>query len=170
MKKVIIFLFILIILVLAFWFGLSFNNEKQYVSPETVVVMFFKNLSDKNYEKALEYYGGSFETLETWNPEISSLNKIELIKTGCEQNGLNCLPVRSIVVDPSVSVDGLNKNGLYDRIVPYTVTFEKIGGGLFEIGPCCGEEDNGQRFSEFTVFIAEKNGSYLVLTLPPYTP
>lgn len=167
MKKLFIFILILIFVTFAFWFGYNLNN-KEYIPPETVATMFFKHLSEGNYEEALKYYGGSFSTLQTWNPGV--LDNLELVRRGCEENGLNCLAIRSIVVDPSVSTGGLNEEGLYDRIIPFNVTFEKKTGGLFEIGPCCGEIDDGQRFSQFTVFVAEKKGSYLVLTLPPYTP
>lgn len=170
MKKFFGFLFILVLLFIAFLFGFGLKKESKYIPSETVAIMFFRNLSVGNYEEALKYYGGSFETLQNWNPEVSSTDYLELIKRGCEQNGLNCLPLRTIIIDPSISVQGLNEEGLYDRITPYTVTFEKREGGLFEIGPCCGEEDTGERFSQFTVFIAEKEGNYIVLTLPPYTP
>lgn len=167
MKKFFIFILILIFIIFAFWFGYNLNN-KEYIPPETVATTFFKRLSEGNYAEALKYYGGSFDTLATWNPGVS--DNLELIRRGCEENGLNCLAVRNIIVDPSVSTEGLNEKGLYDRIIPFSVTFGKKDGGLFEIGPCCGEEDNGERFSEFTIFLAEKNGNYLVLTLPPYTP
>jgi hypothetical protein len=50
------------------------------------------------------------------------------------------------------------------------IQFASQEGGLFEIGPCCGEPDTGQRTTDFAYTVQRIGGVYKVLELPPYVP
>jgi len=122
---------------------------------------FFERLSKEDYAGAAELYGGSYETLVNWNPEIPESNTESLWQKGCQINGLQCLTVRSAkLVEES------------DGELVFTVEFNNPDGELFVQGPCCGaDETQMPPASQFQVRLQKTpQGGFLVLDMPVYVP
>lgn len=126
------------------------------------LINFFVYLNHGKYDEAVAVYGGSYEILQGWNPDLSSEDKAGLLKRGCEQNGLVCLQLYSAELSERPSQTELN----------YTVTFRNPDNSQFVQGPCCGAtEEEMPSFSEFTIHVHCPIGSTCqVLDLPPYVP
>lgn len=130
-------------------------------AAEVVLRDFLDDLSAGDYDHAALAYAGSYATLIEWNPNgIASEDHAGLLKAGCEINGLQCLPVRTI--EPA----GRSEMGL-----AFTVAFSTRDGALFVRGPCCGGDTTDQPpVSDFTYTVVKIDGQYRVLELPPYVP
>lgn len=144
------------------------TNEDQNEMPDTeetaeaTLYAFYELLNVGDYEHAAGLFGGSYEMLEDYNPDIEVSDKAGLLEAGCQLNGLVCLPV-------------LNVNYVQDidqHEFVYEVTFENPNGTPFEIGPCCGEdEDHIAPQSIFVVHVVcDVSNSCQVIDLPPYVP
>lgn len=122
---------------------------------------FFERLSTGDYAGAAELYGGSYETLASWNPEIPASDTASLWQNGCQINGLNCLGVRS--AEPA---------GQEGDVFVFTVEFSNPDGSLFIQGPCCGADATQMPpVSQFQVHVQKTpQGDFLVLDMPVYTP
>jgi hypothetical protein len=141
---------------------------------------FFQNLNEKQYDRAIPSYDGLYNQFRDWNPTVSYYDLGTLWKNACEMNGLNCLRVKDIVKKEIVTpeevfrdevTDGWSeKQYKYDLVYKYTITYQNQDGSTFQIGPCCGEEDNGERTKEFNVLVGKKDNNFFILTPPPYTP
>lgn len=123
---------------------------------------FFDLLQSGDYSEAINYYGGSFDVLEGFNPGIEPSDRATLFRNGCSINGLNCLATRSNVLAERLSDDELL----------FTVEFSTREGDLFILGPCCGVTETEQPpVSSFPIRVARgKDGRFRVIDLPPYTP
>jgi hypothetical protein len=127
-----------------------------------VMMRFFSALNARDYQSASELYGGSYETLISWNPDVQPTDKISLWKRACEQNGLQCLPVSEVVNSIQVSAN----------VMEFTIHFRNPDGSLFILGPCCGENETSMPpVSEFICSVARtSDGDLKVMCLPPYVP
>ncbi len=126
------------------------------------LISYFADLNNAEYETAALQYGGSYEVLQGYNPEITPTDKIALLQAGCERNGLMCMQVMTAKQE---SVE----NGLTYR---YKVSFRAPDGNEFVLGPCCGADETEMppvRYFEVTVICDEEN-ICLVMDLPPYVP
>jgi len=57
--------------------------------------LFFAELAGGKYEQAATQYTGSYETLISFNPDLSPRYHASLWQNGCKVNGLQCLTVHS---------------------------------------------------------------------------
>lgn len=122
---------------------------------------FFDALSKGHYSDAVSLYGGSYEILVGYNPEINPDDQAALWQNGCQVNGLQCLTVRS------ATFKELNSDGEY----LFTVEFNAPDGSLFERGACCGEEPTTPPQFQFEYRVVEGgDGRFRVLDLPVYVP
>jgi hypothetical protein len=122
---------------------------------------FFANLAGGKYESAVDQYAGSYETLIFFNPDQDPDDYTTLWQNGCQFNGLQCLTVHS------VTFSHVNEAGEYI----FSVEFNTWGGGLFELGACCGEEQTTQPQSRFEFRVVESDdGQFRVLDLPVFVP
>ena len=123
---------------------------------------FFDKLKAGDYAEAAAYFGGSYEVLTGYNPEVDPADVATLWRNGCSINGLNCLAARSVT--------------LADRPEPgeytFNVEFSTREGELFVQLPCCGADETEQPpVSLFSIHVARgADGRYRVIDLPPYTP
>jgi hypothetical protein len=117
-------------------------------------------MHDGFYDDAAVLYGGPYDQLEADNPDIDPTDHAALLGRWCEQNGGVCLPVLTVV----------NREPAAGEIYTFVVQLANDDGSTFEIGPCCGEEDTGQRVREFTFTVKSLDGRFMVLELPPYVP
>jgi hypothetical protein len=122
---------------------------------------FFSALGSGSYAEAAQLFGGSYEILEGWNPEIPASERAALWEAACTRNGLQCMKRVEVLQVEEVSTEETR----------LTVRFRTDGGNEFVLGPCCGatvEEMPPVRDFEFTV--RRSGDRYLVETLPVYVP
>jgi len=126
------------------------------------MINFFVYLNHAKYEQAVNLYDGSYEILEGYNPDIDPASKSELLKAGCEFNGLTCLQLYQA---------NLSERPSNDEFV-FTVSFRNQDGSVFELGPCCGEtKEEMPPVSQFEIHVTcPSENSCQVLDLPPYVP
>ena len=128
---------------------------------QQVLIEFFALLNAEQYAEADALYGGSYEGLQTNNPDIDPSDHAALWAKGCKQNGLQCLEVRSTTFQKLVG----------DSYV-FQVEFSNPDGSLFVLGPCCGaNETEMPPVSQFE-FTVSRNADhkFLVMNTPPYVP
>ncbi len=125
------------------------------------LILFFNYLSTGAYTQAADLFGGDYQPLRDFNPDIDPADLSTLWQIGCQHNGLQCLPVRSAVLNKA---DG----GVYT----FTVEFMRPDGSTFILGPCCGATSTEMPpISRFEIRVQEVSpGNYLVIDLPPYMP
>lgn len=131
-------------------------------NAEETLKKFYGLLNEGDYEDAISLYGGSYEILQGWNPDMDPGDFAGLFQMACEFNGLMCLKVRDIV---SITTTD-------ERDFLFEVEFANPDGSLFVRGPCCGATE--EEMPSESVFLVEvdcaDDGTCLVLTLPPYVP
>ena len=135
--------------------------ENDPEEARTSLIEFMLLLNTKEYEQAAQLYGGSYELMQTWNPDIAPSDHVQLWEHACEWNGLMCLEVRTATLREQQG----------DTFV-FQVEFSNPDGSLFVQGPCCGaSEEEMPPVSQFEYLVGKTaEGTYLVLTLPPYVP
>jgi len=122
---------------------------------------FFAELNAGRYKAAARWYGGSYEILVGYNPEVDPGDFTTLWQNGCQVNGLQCLPLRTISFNERTS------KGEYI----FTVEFNKPDGALFLLEACCGEEPTTPPQFQFEYRVVKGgDGTFRVLDLPVYVP
>ncbi len=148
------------ILVLALLSSCATSMAKSDRAAE-VLRAFFDHLAQGEYEAAASLYGGSYETLVVFNPDLDPDDYTALWQRGCQVNGLQCLPVRT------VTFNEVTLNGEYI----FTVEFSNPDDSLFVLGACCGEHPTMPHQFQFEYrVVAGSDGSFLILDLPIYIP
>jgi hypothetical protein len=126
-----------------------------------VLIDFLTLLHEANYAAAVPFYGGDYEPLQVFNPEIDPADHIALWSWACDRRLLQCLEVRSVEIDYSSG----------DSYV-FQVEFSNPDGSLFVRGPCCGANEiemPPQSQFQFTVS-RTADGRFVVMDTPPYVP
>ena len=123
---------------------------------------FFDLLSQREYERAAELYGGDYQGLRDWNPLLDPQDHATLLTNGCEMNGLQCLRVKRIVDEKVISLAEYH----------FTVEFMNQDGSLFVRGPCCGASETDMPPESQFAYTVFRNctGEFLVVELPVYVP
>jgi hypothetical protein len=128
--------------------------------PRQALIDFFEQLSKGNYTQASELYGGTYETLLSWNPDLNPNDTATLWKNGCQVNGMQCLTVRSATFKQRA------ENGDY----LFIVEFSNPDGSLFSPGGCCGDTTTPST-SQFEFRVGRGNdGKFRVMDSPIYVP
>jgi hypothetical protein len=125
--------------------------------PAEALHRFFLLLHDERYAEAVNYYGGSYDVLKDWNPEVS--DPATLFKNGCTINGLQCLRIKSLWPADLVSPTEFR----------FTVEFMNADGTTYTRGPCCGATDTPPQ-TQFVYTVKKVGDEFLVQELPVYTP
>ena len=123
---------------------------------------FFDTLQAGDYAEAAQQFGGSYDVLTGYNPEVNPDDFATLWRNGCSINGLNCLKARSL------TLAGRPAPGEY----VFNVEFSTREAELFVQRPCCGADETEQPpVSLFPIRVVRgKDGRHRVIDLPPYTP
>lgn len=126
-----------------------------------VLVDFLTRLHTQDYAGAAPLYGGEYEQLQVFNPEIDPNDQVALWTWVCENKLLQCLEVRSAAFQ--------HQEG--DNYV-FQVEFSNPDGSLFVLGPCCGaNETEMPPVSQFEFTVTRKaDGKFVVMNTPPYVP
>ncbi len=126
-----------------------------------VLTDYLDALSQQDYQRAADRYGGSLEVLTGYNPTLDPLDVPALLKNGCEFNGLMCLPPLKILKEEVL---------INDRFA-FTLQLVNREGEVFEIGACCGADpEDVIPVNEFVFEVEQDGDEFKVLTLPPYVP
>jgi hypothetical protein len=128
---------------------------------QDVLINFLTSLHTGNYAQAVPLYGGEYESLQVFNPEIDPNDPIALWTWVCENQLLQCLEVRSTTFKELVG----------DSYV-FQVEFNNPDGSLFVLGPCCGaNETEMPPVSQFEFTVNRTaDGKFVVMNTPPYVP
>lgn len=152
MKKVVL------LLVLIFSACSPDNEETGRAKAEETMRTFFNALAGGGYAEAVNLYGGEYEILTGWNPDLSPSDHASLWQRGCEQNGLVCMEVLDVV-------SAVETESGFE----FTVTFKTKDGELFQFTGCCGET-LPEPITDYTISVQKDGDGYKVLSLPPYVP
>ena len=136
-------------------------SDDEALAAEAVYA-FFDTLAAGDYDVAAQQYGGSYDVLTGYNPNVAPDDVATLWRNGCSINGLNCLKARSLTLADRPA------EGEYR----FNVEFSTREGELFVQRPCCGVDETQQPpQSLFPIRVARgADGRYRVMDLPPYTP
>ncbi len=133
----------------------------EFEKAREALTSYFSLLHQGRYTEAISYYGGDYEILRGWNPDVHEEDHVTLFTLGCTANGLMCLPVGNIVTEEQVSPNEFR----------FTVEFVNDDGTQFVRGPCCGAtEEEMPPQSEFTYTVKKVDDKFLVQELPVYVP
>lgn len=127
------------------------------------LIDFFERLNDGDYLSASSLYGGSYELLAEYNPELDPEDSAALFRNACTINGFQCLQVQSVTLQ-----QGGTQTGKYR----FVVAFLAPDGEQFVLDPCCGatEAEMPPR-SQFVFTVTQTGeGAYRVQDLPVYAP
>ena len=153
MKK---FLLILLLFILV---SCNYSPTDTELASEALT-KFFEDLSKGNYSSAVDFYGGNYDILLSFNPDIAADDRESLWENGCKINGLQCLPVRTI--------NYLGQNDVGEYI--FELEFNTPQGDLFVL-ESIDENQVPAVQSKFEYRVAEDNdGNFQVLNLPVYLP
>jgi hypothetical protein len=125
------------------------------------LLAFLAALGEGHYMEATWLYGGSYDTMRMWNPDMAPDDLPGLWRSACLHNGLQCLG-RAEPVDVEV---------LSATDLRFTVHLLTAAGERFVLGPCCGETEETMPPQRVFTFTVRRSGDrYLVLDTPPYMP
>ncbi len=143
---------VLLLLVLALTGCTAGESDK----AQTALKDYFIYLSQGEFGQAAEHYGGDYDVLADWNPDVDPTDHARLLEMGCLVNGLQCLPIREIgAIEHSA-------DGVYELYVQ----FENQDGSLFVLNAADPAETKST--FKYTVFLSGEN--FLVRELPLYLP
>lgn len=159
MIKKYLFLFAILLVAGCLPQGATIASEAD--DAEAALLDFLRFLNTGRYEDAVPLYGGEYEALQVFNPEIDPFDRVALWKWVCEKKLLQCLEVRSAALQ--------HQEG--DTYV-FQVEFNNLDGTLFVLGPCCGADETEMPPESRFEFSVTKNaeGRFVVLNTPPYVP
>ncbi len=129
-------------------------------SAREALIAFFSLLHAERYGEAIHYYGGTYDILRDWNPDVDEDDYATLFKRGCTSNGLKCLRIRIIVREEEVSPTEFI----------FIVEFMNDDGTVFARGPCCGTEEEELPQTRFCFTVKKVDDRFLVQDLPVYVP
>jgi hypothetical protein len=120
---------------------------------------YFGALASGRYADAVARYGGSYQTLIDWNSDVAPRDRALLFARGCQQNGLQCLRLKRVVGETTISATEFN----------FVVEFLNADGTTFKRGPCCGDTE-GPVITRFPFNVQKIGSVFLVQDLPVYMP
>jgi hypothetical protein len=126
-------------------------------SARQELARFLDYLHDGNYSEAAGLYGGSYENLQFFNPQIDAREQAALLKNACTINGYQCLQADQIELVIQSESEFI-----------YNVQFLNTDGSLFHAGSCCELRGRQSKF-KFRVALQPED-DFLVMDLPPYQP
>ncbi|HAV76656.1 MAG TPA: hypothetical protein DCX53_04800 [Anaerolineae bacterium] len=141
--------------------GLPDIKSSDIDNARTTLVEFLTLLNMEKFSEAVPLYGGEYDQLQVFNPEIDPNNRIALWSWVCGNQLLQCLEVGEVSFMESKT-----------DIFIFQVEFTNPDGSLFVLGPCCGASESEMPPVTQFEFRVKKTpaGKYLVMDTPPYVP
>ena len=127
------------------------------------LIGFFEHLNSGDYLLASSLYGGSYEVLAEYNPDLAPEDSAGLFRNACTINGFQCLQVRSVTLQEREAHTGEYR---------FAVEFLAPDGGRFVLDPCCGASETAMPSRSQFVFTVTQTGegAYQIQDLPVYAP
>jgi len=164
MRKIVLF-FVLAALVVAAG-GAVYYLQVQQPKPlavsaqaeRQVLLAYFAALRTGRYAEAADLFGGDYEVLVGYNPEIDPRSHAALLEAACTVNGFACHLEPRNVVEVRVS----------EIEIQFTVEFQNPDGSTFEL-PCVesGPSECVPR-TQLDYTVRREDDQYRVLELPVY--
>ena len=123
-------------------------------AAQRVLIKYFSELHDGNYEKAAEHFSGSYLVLEVLNPDDSATDHATLLEDACEINAFTCLEIKDIISAQKVSLDEYQ----------FEVTFQEADGTKYQQ-----QTRDGASVSVFSFIVLERDGEFFVNQLPVHS-
>jgi hypothetical protein len=141
--------------------GDRWTPEHSSEHARITLLAFLSALGEGHYIEATWLYGGSYDAMRIWNPDLAPDDRPALWRAACLHNGLQCLGRAE-----SVDVEVLSTTDLR-----FTVHLLTPAGEQLVLGPCCGETEETMPPQRVFTFTVRRSGDrYLVLDTPPYMP
>lgn len=155
------FLFVILILMLAACAPAPAQTASEADRARATLMEFLTRLHTGDYAEAIPLYGGDYEALQVFNPEIEPSDHLALWSWACDNRLLQCLDVRSATLLHQES----------DTYV-FQVEFNNPDGSLFVRGPCCGANETEMPPESQFEYTVTRNveGRFVVMNTPPYVP
>jgi hypothetical protein len=133
-------------------------SAQEAEQAEHALERFFVALVRGYYPEAVDLYGGSYETLIHYSPDIDPEDHESLWEYGCKTSGIQCMPVRVVDMEKKP----------FSREYIFTVEFHSPEEGMvMRYGGTSGSFAEN-RF-EYHV-IRGSDGKYRVMDMPVYAP
>jgi hypothetical protein len=137
------------------------QDPEDLAAARAALAAYLEHLSEGRFEEAVKYYGGSYEELVYFNPDIDRSDHAALFKAACTINGMVCLPIMHVVDEAQISSAEF-------RI---TVELQDADGKQFVFGPCCGADPAEEPpQTQFLYTVLKVEGEFLVQEPPIYVP
>jgi hypothetical protein len=135
------------------------------------VINFFNELNLGYYDTAIPEYAGPYDLFHSWYPKVSLNDEYTIWKLVCERKDVYCLPIYDIVskrltAKGEIFSETSSEFIGYDDIYEYKVRYQNPDGSVFEMEPWSWMPE-GEKISEFQVFVGRKGRNFFVLTPPP---
>lgn len=127
--------------------GCTEKTEEYPDDPETLMKAYFNSLYDENYDKVATYYGGTYEELQGYHPQMDNNDHAALFKAYIEITGGQLVKIESII-----NINEIRTNEEYS----FELTFIDKKGNSFREGMV------------YTYSVKKVDGRYKVMELPPY--
>jgi hypothetical protein len=111
-----------------------------------------------DFTAAAELYGGSYDQLVEWNPDLHPDDHVALLQRGCLVNGLQCLPVRSI--------DSRQHSG--PDTYEITIQLANADGSVYTLSSTDAAAAGNREQREFVYVVVRSGNGFVVRELPPY--
>ena len=136
------------------------NSLRDEERAQRALNSYFTSLSDGDYAEAAKLYGGEYETLASWNPNVDPAEHVKLLELGCTANGLQCLPLLEI------GAVEYSSPGIFEIYVQ----FENPDGSQFVLEYPDPSTSGSVNRSDFKFTVMKENDNFVVRELPPYVP
>jgi hypothetical protein len=133
----------------------SQNDGEQ---AEVALQRYFSSLHEGDFTAAAELYGGSYDQLAAWNPDLHPDDHAALLQRGCLVNGLQCLPV--------MSIDSRQHSGLDTYEI--TIQLENPDGSVYTLTSTDAAAAGNREQSKFVYTVVRSGKGFVIRELPPY--
>jgi hypothetical protein len=134
-------------------------QAQDLVAAREALVGFFDDLHEGRYAEAARRYGGPYDVLVDWNPDVDPFDRVTLLAAACAAQ-IQCMEVGSATRQEQASATDFR----------FQVEFRTDEGERFELGGCCGATAE-RTVTQFEISVVRTDaGEFLVMELPPHVP
>ena len=153
--------FLSVFCLILFLLGLpSCERHSDSNDAQKILLDYLTFLNQGRYEQAAELYGGAYDILTDWNPDLESDKPAALLERGCTINGLQCQPVASIMARPD-SAPGKFR---------FDVVFSDTDDSRVELSSQDAESAEAGSGTSFPFTVVATDSGFKVMELPVYVP
>lgn len=127
------------------------SEAEKLQGAETVLIKYFSELHDGNYEAAVAHYEGDDTLLKVMNPSEINPDMVTLFEDACAIDGFLCLDILEVTSAQKVAPHQYR----------FEVVFQNEDGSIYKQ-----QASNSSLISEFSFTVIERDGDYFVQQLP----